>query len=123
MKGAPNPLEIAFDENGKMKTKPAPVYIFRRILTIAWQGKSLALVERENRTVEVIEGDKAPESDDVIGRIVPEGATLILHADGKYEFKDAPAKSDASPSQGVDQPAAAPAVVSPPESGAASAKP
>ncbi len=78
----------------RIKTEPKPVYVVRRARVFTWAGKSLALIERKNRIVEVIEASEVPESDDVVGRLLNAGATLTLNADGTYELTDAPAKAE-----------------------------
>lgn len=104
IKGARNTKEPALTQDGEPITKPTPRYVTRRVVTMVWGGKKLTLVERENGMVEVIEGGSAPKKDDVVGRLMPSGSTLTLHADGSYELKASPPK----PSSSEAPPAATP---------------
>lgn len=86
--------EPVLNEKGKQKMEPKPIYVTRRAVTITWVTSSLTLIERENRVVEVIEGRELPNKDEVVGRLMQEGSTLTLRADGAFELKDAPSKPE-----------------------------
>lgn len=69
-----------------------PIYIFRRAAVLTWAEKSLVLIERENRAVELIETDKVPQHDAVVGRIIYDGAVLVLSPGGMFELLETPRK-------------------------------
>lgn len=73
-------------KNSEVKNKQKPIYIHRRTAIFTSGEKGFVLIERENRVVEIIDAAKAPESDDVVGRLVGEGSTLTLKTDGTYEL-------------------------------------
>ncbi|MFT3868275.1 MAG: subclass B3 metallo-beta-lactamase [Nibricoccus sp.] len=96
------------DPNEPVKTKQVPIRVHRRVTVIEWTKKHLVLIERENRVVEIIEAEKAPESDDVVGRLAGEGSTLMLRADGTYELdvvlpKNEPVKTSISGAEAKDE--------------------
>lgn len=78
-------------------------YEWRRLVRIHNKHLSLFLVERENRTVEVIEGNTISKFDDVVGRIVAAGSVITLKPEGGYEIKESALKAESgeAPSLGT----------------------
>ena len=113
IKNAKNTQEPVFTEDGKPVTKLQPIPIVRRVVTLSYAGRKLTLIDRENGVVEVIEGGSAPKNDDVVGRLLQQGATLTLRADGTFEIQDAPPKLNPP----VTPPAELPASAAPAASG------
>lgn len=95
-KGAKDQREPATTSGGEPITKRSPTHVIRRLVTFHWSNQKLTLIERENRTVEVIVGGKVPEKDDLVGRLMHEGSTLTLHPDGTFNLQDAPLKPESS---------------------------
>lgn len=87
-------FDSAKPKKKQIKIEQKPVYITRRAAVFTWGDQGLTLIERENHLVEVIEAAKVAESDDLAGRLVGEGATLTLNADGSYELKDVPSETE-----------------------------